>query len=138
MKYFTIQEFEVSRTAAAAGERLVVPTKYHENIRRLVGLVLDPLREAIGRPIYITSGYRNKWLNAQVGGEEKSYHLQGMAADITTRDNRGNVKMLAALLELRLPYTELGIYMNQYGAIVRLHLALDPDFAIRRIFYRGS
>lgn len=138
MKYFTIQEFEVSRVADAAGQRLVVPPRYHENIRRLVGLVLDPLREAIGRPIYITSGYRNEWLNELVGGEEKSYHLRGMAADITTRDNRGNVKMLAALLELHLPFTELGVYINQYGAIVRLHLAIDPDFAIRRIYYQGS
>ena len=138
MKHFKMSEFEVSRVAELAGVRNFVPVECHDNVRRLVGLTLDPLREAIGRPIYITSGYRTPWLNREVGGADNSYHLSGMAADITTRDDQGNVRMLVALLELRLPFTELGIYLKPNGVVTRLHIALDPNFAARKIYYKLS
>lgn len=43
---------------------------------------LDALREKIGKPIIITSGYRTPSLNKKVGGAAYSYHMRGMAADI--------------------------------------------------------
>ena len=33
-----------------------------QNLQRLCVLVLQPLRDAIGRPVYINSGYRSKRL----------------------------------------------------------------------------
>ena len=53
-----------------------------QNLQKLCVLVLQPLRDAIGRPVYINSGYRSKRLNARVGGVPNSRHLQGRAADI--------------------------------------------------------
>ena len=35
-----------------------------QNLQKLCVLVLQPLRDAIGRPVYINSGYRSKRLNA--------------------------------------------------------------------------
>ena len=46
---------------------------------------LQSLRSALGRPVYITSGYRNPQHNARVGGAPDSLHLKGMAADIVVR-----------------------------------------------------
>ena len=43
---------------------------------------LQLLREVLGRPVIINSGYRNLAHNKAVGGSPNSYHLQGMAADI--------------------------------------------------------
>ena len=43
---------------------------------------LQALRERIGKPIHITSGYRCPKHNAAVGGVPKSQHLLGKAADI--------------------------------------------------------
>ncbi|MEW5920995.1 MAG: D-Ala-D-Ala carboxypeptidase family metallohydrolase [Bacillota bacterium] len=43
---------------------------------------LQALREALGRPVIINSGYRNREHNAAAGGSPDSYHLRGMAADI--------------------------------------------------------
>ena len=34
-----------------------------QNLQRLCVLVLQPLRDAIGRPVYINSGYRSKRLD---------------------------------------------------------------------------
>lgn len=46
--------------------------------------VLDTLRDKIGEPIYINSGYRTPEHNKAVGGSTLSYHMYGMAADIRT------------------------------------------------------
>jgi uncharacterized protein YcbK (DUF882 family) len=43
---------------------------------------LQRLRNIVGAPIYVTSGYRCVRHNAVVGGVPDSYHLQGLAADI--------------------------------------------------------
>ena len=43
---------------------------------------LQKLRDKIGRPIFISSGYRTPEHNKKIKGAKKSYHLKGMAADI--------------------------------------------------------
>jgi uncharacterized protein YcbK (DUF882 family) len=43
---------------------------------------LEAIREAVGKPVNITSGYRCPEHNAKVGGEPNSFHVRGMAADI--------------------------------------------------------
>lgn len=56
----------------------------------LIYNVLQPLRNKIGKPIVISSGYRNAEVNKLVGGavdahgSPKSQHCKGQAADITT------------------------------------------------------
>ena len=43
---------------------------------------LEPVRELVGKPIIITSGYRSPVLNKLVRGSKTSQHLKGEAADI--------------------------------------------------------
>ena len=43
--------------------------------------ILQPLRDHIGMPITITSGYRSSDVNKAVGGVSSSQHLDGCAAD---------------------------------------------------------
>lgn len=82
MKYFSFKEFTRSNTA----ERLNIhnnPTwEIKFRIIDLVENVLDPAREYIGIPIYITSGYRCPELNKIIGGVQNSQHQKGEAADI--------------------------------------------------------
>lgn len=44
--------------------------------------VLQRLRDRIGRPLPIVSGYRSPSSNRLVGGVARSHHLSGRAADI--------------------------------------------------------
>lgn len=44
--------------------------------------ILDILRDQVGKPVYINSGYRTPTRNNKVGGAKYSYHMRGMAADI--------------------------------------------------------
>lgn len=43
---------------------------------------LQKLREAWGKPLIVTSGYRCASRNAVVGGVERSRHMRGIAADV--------------------------------------------------------
>jgi len=80
-----------------------------QNLQKLCVLVLQPLRDAIGRPVYINSGYRSKRLNARVGGVPNSRHLQGKAADIHC-DNLDYAKVIFDILRQNkyVAYTYIG------------------------------
>lgn len=57
-------------------------------------LKLQTLRNLIGKPLVITSGYRCAKHNAEVGGEPDSAHLYGWAADIQTPDHKFRFNLL--------------------------------------------
>jgi len=44
---------------------------------------LQVIRDEIGKPIKINSGYRSPEHNKSVGGVKNSMHVKGKAADIT-------------------------------------------------------
>lgn len=54
-----------------------------DHLEELVEKFLQPLRNALGLPINVSSGYRCSRLNSAVGGSSTSAHLIGYAADIT-------------------------------------------------------
>ena len=56
------------------------------NLQYGVSTILQPLRDKLGKPIIINSGYRNPEYNASVGGVKNSQHLTGCAADIRPKD----------------------------------------------------
>ena len=82
MKYFTISEMLKSDTALKMRIWNGATKEHEENLRALIENVLDPLREAYGHPIYVSSGYRCPKLNAAVNGAINSQHMRGEAADI--------------------------------------------------------
>lgn len=109
MKYFTIQELTKSATASRRGINNTPDDSVKKNLTLLVEHILDPLREAWGAPIIVTSGYRCGRLNKAVGGVAKSQHLYGQAADIRTVSDRpeDNKKLFDLIRELKLPYDQL-------------------------------
>ncbi len=98
MKYFTISEMIKSETALKHGIWNGANLEVEENLRALVDQVLDPLREAYGKPIRVTSGYRCPKLNTLVGGSPNSQHMKGEAADIVAKYPEDNI-LLGKLLE---------------------------------------
>lgn len=60
------------------------PAKVVENLK-ILSEQLEALREYLGKPITVTSGYRSAQHNLKIGGALKSYHVLGMAADIRVR-----------------------------------------------------
>lgn len=86
-KYFTVAEMVKSETADRRGIDNRLPKALICNVNGLIDNVLDPLREAYGKPITVTSGYRCEALNKAVGGSKTSEHMKGMAADIVGTPN---------------------------------------------------
>jgi hypothetical protein len=110
MRYFTIGEFVRSAKADEYGINNRLPSmKESDNIYRLVKNVLDPLRQAYGKPIYVSSGYRCPRLNAIVGGSPTSDHMTGCAADIqgTPRTPAESRRLFSLIQELGLPFDQL-------------------------------
>ena len=109
MKYFTIQELTASATAKRKGIDNTPDAKAVASLTALVSNVLDPLREAYGKPIVVTSGYRCPKLNRAVGGAARSQHCKGEAADIRTLSNRRweNRQLYDLIRKLGLPYDQL-------------------------------
>lgn len=52
------------------------------NLRQLAVGTLEPIRELLGVPLRITSGFRSAAVNRAVGGSSTSQHMAGLAADI--------------------------------------------------------
>jgi len=82
MKYFTIKELTDSTTAKRKKIDNTPSEEIVEHLKELIEKILDPLREAWGSPIVVTSGYRCEKLNRLVGGVPTSAHRFGYAADI--------------------------------------------------------
>ncbi len=105
-KNFTLEEM----VATSHGKLQDMPTgEVILNLTFLCARVLQPLRDTIGRPVYINSGYRSKRLNARVGGVPNSRHLQGKAADIHC-DNLDYAKVIFDILKQNkyVAYTYIG------------------------------
>ena len=114
MKHFTIAELSKSSTAARLGINNAPSVAIQSNLKALVEKVLDPLREAYGAPIVVSSGYRCDRLNKAVGGASSSQHVLGQAADIRTLSDRPeeNKKLYDLIVRLGLPFDQL---INEYG-----------------------
>ena len=93
-KYFKVREF-----ACRDGSQVVFVDNYLVSI-------LDVLRNRIGKPVIITSGYRTPGWNKKCDGAKYSYHMRGMAADI--RVDGMSAKELANKLNAIVP-EECGI-----------------------------
>lgn len=58
-----------------------VPEEFLPHVRQLC-MNLQTLRDHIGKPIVIISGYRSPEYNKKIGGAKKSQHMLAKAADI--------------------------------------------------------
>lgn len=94
----------------------------NEISRPFVGL-LDQARELVGIPFRVSSGYRCKAHNRQVGGSPNSEHLVGFAADILAMDSETRFLIVSAALQVGIRRIGLHEHFVHLGAS-RLH---NPD-----------
>ncbi len=73
-----------------------VPEEYMSNVIELAAN-LQVLRDYIGEPLHLNSGYRTPSYNKKVGGKPKSQHMLAKAADLTAKSY--TPKKLASVIE---------------------------------------
>ena len=81
--HFTLEEFTDSQTAARRGIDNT-PTAHEMKYLLHTAETMEKVRALLGdKPILISSGYRNHWVNSAVGGSKNSAHISGLAVDFT-------------------------------------------------------
>lgn len=87
-KDFSYKEFEASATAESKGICNVITSfAVRDAVKELTEKVLQPLRDKVGHPLHINSGYRCPDLNRQIiGSSPTSQHVKGEAADVAADD----------------------------------------------------
>ena len=139
-KNFTYEEFIRSCTAERMGIDNRPKTKEEEkkvieNLRNLCLEVLQPLRDYVGAPVHINSGYRCKALNLAVGGVKNSQHSRGEAADIRIASPKQG-REWAAWIEDNCRFDQMLLERNKNGG-VWLHVSCKRDEkANRQVFSR--
>lgn len=116
-KNFTLEELTFSLTANNHGIDNTPNTEQKAALKRLCVEVLQPIRDAWGQPIVVSSGYRCPKLNAAIGGVKNSQHLQGQAADIKASNPKDNGKLHACIKELvQSGQIKVGQLIWEYGS----------------------
>lgn len=90
MKYFTLPELLKSSTAVNKKIENLPTLEVVLNLKALVENLLDPMREAWGSGIRVSSGFRCVQLNNAVGGVQNSQHIYGCAVDIQPANGKFN------------------------------------------------
>ena len=115
-KDFYLHEFTRSQTAARMG-REIVPTAVETGaLAQLCIHVLQPLRDAIGVTITVTSGLRPAWLNPLIGGSKTSQHMKGEAADIVAQGFTP-MALCEEIIRLELPFDQLIAEFDQWSHV---------------------
>lgn len=94
-----------------------------KNLKALCENVLQPLRNNLGCPIVITSGFRCAVLNKRVGGASNSQHLYGQAADLVVPQK--NLKDVFNYIKAHLPYDQLLYEYNKTDKWIHVSYRAD-------------
>lgn len=108
LKYFKLSDFD-SPDEPGSGS----------NMKPHVLRALDALREKVGFPLIINSGYRTEAHNTKVKGSIYSAHLRGLAVDIKAMSGRARYDIVVAALELG--FKRIGV------AKTFIHLDMDES-----------
>ena len=76
-KNFSVHEFNCK-------DGTPVPQELFPNLETLAKQ-LQVIRDHIGEPLQVLSGYRSPAHDKKVGGKTKSYHMKAMAADLACK-----------------------------------------------------
>ena len=121
-----------SATAKARGIQNKPDMQHVINMVYLCAYVLEPLREAMGEPIKIGSGFRSPALNKSVGGVGNSQHMTGQAADLCIDGDMKKGKRWFEWIKQHCQFDQLIWEHNAKGSYW-VHVSfVHPDFGRNR------
>jgi NADH dehydrogenase/NADH:ubiquinone oxidoreductase subunit G len=106
-QYFTLEEMTFSQTASRLGLDNTPTGEALENLK-YTAECMDKVREFLGHPIHINSGYRSPEVNKAVGSTAKrSQHMDGQAVDFTCAQFGTPEDIVKALKEAGFQYDQI-------------------------------
>lgn len=115
-KNFDYKEFEKTDVPGMQVKNTITSVDVRDSIKELVDTVIQPLRDAWGKPLAINSGYRCPEVNKAVGGVPTSQHVFGEACDVSPfgRNGHGDIEVVRQLAitvrNLGLPFDQMILY----------------------------
>ena len=119
--HFDYEELIASDTAKLGGIYNVPDDRQAACLALLAVEVLEPARQAYGKPIRVTSGFRSERLNKAVGGKPNSQHLRGQATDLVCDD----LEELYDISQAQGNYDQLLLESN--GKSKWIHVSYNPE-----------
>ena len=119
-KNFSLEEMCRSNTARVRGLPNVPNAEQVKNLQHLCENVLQPLRDHLGKPVVINSGFRSQAVNMAVGGAKNSQHTKGEAADIKCKDFPFAKKIYAWIMD-NLKFDQ--VILERKGNTVWVHVS---------------
>ena len=131
--HFTFEE--LTRTSKIPYKLLnpLLAKQYLNNLILLSNYLLEPARAILNTPLIITSGYRCPALNREVGGNVKSQHLNGTAADFVVKDKKISLESIFIKLK-ESPFLHYGQLILEKNWI---HLSLGMPFRKQKQCYEN-
>ena len=90
------------------------------SLRSLAERILQPLRDALEKPVRVNSAFRSEAVNRAVGGTATSQHRLGQAADIHV-PGMTSVELAKKIVALGLPFDQV---IEEFGSWV--HVSYGP------------
>lgn len=87
-----------------------------QNLKELCENILQPLRDELGVPIHVSSGYRCKRVNDKIGGAKTSQHVKGQAADIQIAEIT-TIDVCKKIVEMGIDFDQM---IEEYGSWVHI------------------
>lgn len=115
-KNFSLEEFTRSETASRRGIDNTPDAETIEHLKE-TALLMEQVRELLGHPITITSGYRSLKLNSAIGSKPTSDHVLGYAADFVCPAFGSVTEVCHAIMDSTIEYGQL---IAEYGAWVHI------------------
>lgn len=113
---FSISELTHSDKAVQMNINNMADLNSLDCLLNLICYVLQPIRDKVGKPIIISSGFRNPQVNKLVGGVSTSQHCKGQAADF----NIQGMTVKAAVDFIKKSGIEYDQLINEYDKWVHI------------------
>lgn len=119
-EHFTLDEMTQSQEALRKGLDNTPSQAVIENLK-MTAYHMEKVRELLGKPIFISSGYRSPAVNVAVGGSLKSHHCQGYAVDFKCNSFGTPLDICRKIMASDLKYDQL-IYEGTW-----VHISFAPS-----------
>lgn len=138
-KDFWLSEFTRSDNAKRLGISNM-PTEDHiDNLKLLCENILQPIRDHFDCPIFLSSGYRSKALNAKLKGTAtNSQHSTGEAVDIDMDGNEVTNAEIFNYIKDNLPFDQL---IWEFGTDKNpgwVHVSYESSGMARKEIFRAT
>jgi len=128
-RYFSLDEMTLSETAVRYGISNKPGPVELANLRRLCA-TLDKVRDLLGHPVIVTSGYRSESLNRAVNGSRSSAHMQGLAADIRCPGFGSPLAVCRAIAGSGIEFDQV---IHEFGSWCHVGLAREDVMSRRQL-----